>query len=53
MSIIVITGYSSQLKEIKNRLRDMKEKYKLTTNDRINKTLNNISMIQSLIEVLK
>lgn len=26
MSIIVITGYSSQLKEIKNRLRDMKEK---------------------------
>ena len=34
-------------------VRDMKEKYKLTTTDRINKTLNNISMIQSLIEVLK
>lgn len=34
-------------------VRDMKDKYKLTTTDRINKTLNNISMIQSLIEVLK
>ena len=32
---------------------DMKVKYKLTTSDRINKTIDNISMIQSFLEVLK
>ena len=34
-------------------IRDMKDKYKLTTTDRINKTLTNINMIQSILEVLK
>jgi len=37
-------------KEFEN---DMKEKYKLTTSDRLNKTLDNISMLQTFIEVLK
>ena len=32
---------------------DMKVKYKLTPTDRINKTIDNISMIQSFLEVLK
>lgn len=32
---------------------DMKEKYKLTTSDRLNKTLNNISMLQTFLEVLR
>ncbi|MBQ8681906.1 MAG: YlbE-like family protein [Bacilli bacterium] len=32
---------------------DMKVKYKLTTGDKINKTIDNISMIQSFLEVLK
>lgn len=32
---------------------DMKVKYKLTTSDKINKTIDNISMIQSFLEVLK
>ena len=36
-----------------NMVRDMKEKYKLTTSDRINNALNSISMLQSLIDVLK
>lgn len=34
-------------------VQDMKEKYKLTTSDRINNALNSISMLQSLIDVLK
>jgi len=34
-------------------VKDMKEKYKLTTSDRLNKTLNSISMLQTFIEVLK
>lgn len=34
-------------------VKDMKEKYKLTTTDRINRTLNNISMIENILEVLK
>lgn len=37
-------------KEFEN---DMKEKYKLTTSDRLSKTLDNISMLQTFIEVLK
>ena len=32
---------------------DMKVKYKLTTSDKINKTIDNISMLQSFLEVLK
>lgn len=32
---------------------DMKVKYKLTTSDKINRTIDNISMIQSFLEVLK
>ena len=34
-------------------VKDMKEKYKITTTDKLNKTLNNISMLQTFIEVLK
>ena len=37
----------------KDFINEMKEKYQLTTTDRLNKTLNNISMIQTFIEVLK
>ena len=36
-----------------NMVQDMKEKYKLTTSDRINNALNSIGMLQSLIDVLK
>lgn len=32
---------------------EMKVKYKLTTSDKINRTIDNISMIQSFLEVLK
>lgn len=32
---------------------DMRIKYKLTTSDKINRTIDNISMIQSFLEVLK
>lgn len=32
---------------------DMKVKYKLTTSDKINRTIDNIGMIQSFLEVLK
>ena len=32
---------------------EMKIKYKLTTSDKINRTIDNIVMIQSLLEVLK
>ncbi len=32
---------------------DMKVKYKLTTSDKINRTMDNISMIHSFLEVLK
>lgn len=31
----------------------MKDKYKLNTSDRINKMLNNISMLQTFLDVLK
>ena len=34
-------------------IKDMKEKYKITTVDKLNKTLNSISMLQAFIEVLK
>ena len=32
---------------------DMKIKYKLTTSDKINRTIDNISMINSFLDVLK
>lgn len=32
---------------------DMKDKYKLKTTDKINKMLDNITMIQSFLDVLK
>lgn len=32
---------------------EMKVKYKLTTSDKINRTIDNISMIQNFLEVLK
>ena len=34
-------------------VQDMKEKYKLTSSDRINNALNSIGMLQSLIHYLK
>ena len=36
-----------------NFYRSMKETYKLNTSDKISKTLDNLSMIQSFLEVLK
>lgn len=32
---------------------NMKEKYKLTTSDRINNTLNSINMLKTFLDVLK
>lgn len=32
---------------------EMKVKYKLTTSDKINRTIDNINMIQSFLDVLK
>ena len=37
----------------KEFVNDMKEKYQITTSDKINKTLNNISMLQTFLEVLR
>ena len=37
----------------KNFVNDMKEKYQITTSDRLNKTLNSISMVQTFLDVLK
>lgn len=37
----------------KEFVNDMKDKYKLTTSDRLNKTLDSISMFQTFLEVLK
>lgn len=34
-------------------VQDMKVKYKLTTSDKINRTIDNIGMLQSFLEVLK
>lgn len=34
-------------------VQDMKEKYKLTASDKLNKTLNSISMLQTFLEVLR
>lgn len=37
----------------KEFVNDMKDKYKITTSDKLNKTLNSISMLQTFLEVLK
>lgn len=37
----------------KDFLNDMKEKYKLTTSDKINKITKDINMIKSFLDVLK
>ena len=37
----------------KDFIKDMREKYKLTTFDRLNKISNDINMFKSFIEVLK
>lgn len=37
----------------KDFILDMKDKYKLKTTDKINKMLDNITMIQSFLDVLK
>lgn len=37
----------------KEFIKDMKDKYKLTTSDKLNKTLNSISMLQTFLEVLR
>ena len=37
----------------KEFVNDMKEKYKLTTVDKLNKTLDSITMFQTFLEVLK
>ena len=37
----------------KDMIMDMKEKYKLTTSDKINNTLNNINMLKTFLDVLK
>lgn len=37
----------------KDFVNDMKDKYKLKPSDKLNQTLNNISLIQAFLEVLK
>jgi hypothetical protein len=37
----------------KEFVNDMKEKYKITTADKLNKTFDSISMFQTFLEVLK
>lgn len=37
----------------KDMIMDMKEKYKLTTSDKINNTLNSINMLKTFLDVLK
>lgn len=32
---------------------DMKDKYKITTADRLNRTLDNITMLQTILDVLR
>ena len=40
-------------KYYKDFLNDMKEKYKLTTSDKINKMIDDINMFKSILDVLK
>ena len=37
----------------KDFINDMKEKYKLTTTDKLNKMINDINMFKSFLDVLK
>ena len=37
----------------KDFINDMKKKYKLTTQDKINKVINNINMVNTFLDVLK
>ena len=37
----------------KEFINNMKKEYKLTTNDKINKIMNNINMINTFLDVLK
>lgn len=37
----------------KEFINDMKDKYKLTTSDKLNRTLNGVSMLQTFLDVLK
>lgn len=37
----------------KEFISDMKDKYKIKTSDRISRTLNNISMLEAFLDVLK
>lgn len=37
----------------KDFVSDMKEKYQITTSDKLNKTLNSIGMLQTFLEVLR
>lgn len=37
----------------KDFINDMKRKYKLTTEDKLNKVINNINMLNTFLEVLK
>ena len=38
---------------IKYLIRDMKDKYKLNTSDKISKTVDNLQLIQSFLNILK
>lgn len=38
---------------LKDVINDMKDKYKLKPSDKINKVINNISMVQSFLEAFK
>ena len=37
----------------KEFVNDMKDKYKITTSDRLNKTLDNIGMLQTFLDILR
>ena len=40
-------------KYYKDFIKEMKEKYKLTTTDKINKTIDNINMLNTFLDVIK
>ena len=46
-------GLNRGVVDYKKFISDMKVKYKLTMEDRINKMVNNMEMVQSLLDVLK
>ena len=41
------------IKYYKNFVNDMKEKYKLTTTDKLNKVMDDINMFKTFLDVLK